>query len=227
MSSAKRIFFFLVFSPQILCGCSVWKTIAQRREKRFPRMIVLPFACENGGIGSKITGSLVENVDRRIEAFDEEKFELLLSSISRNRSLQANADPSKDPSLEPIISFSSAAFFRDLVNNEMFRTKVNIETRLDYAVAGSAREKKLSELEAGNLVTAETAEMKLLELKTGKILLAETFKQGSFEITAPDRIGSKFAAKVNKKLKEIRKQNQKIEKELERTMSLDRREYGR
>ena len=60
------------------------------------------------------------------------------------------------------------------------------------------------------------------EANEGAIKLARRwgarYKQGAFEIVAPERIGAKFASKVNKKLKAMRKQERKVQKELERSM---------
>ena len=74
------------------------------------------------------------------------------------------------------------------------------------------KEKKLSELEEGNLVTAESASLNLLDLKSGRMALTGAFKQGGFEIVAPERIGAKFADRVNRYFKELRKQRKRMSK---------------
>lgn len=228
-----RFILLLLLLPQLFCGCSVWKKIMTREKKVLPKMLVLPFACENDEIGKTIAKGFMENMDKNIAVLDQKEFENLLSSISlRNKILVGGTTEAKLPgnttdfaSLRNteqrpklVISFSTSAFFKTLLIEESFRTKVRLETGLDYVVSGRAKEKILEELEAGNLKTAETAEMKLLELKSGEILSEEIFKQGLFEIVAPDRIGSKFAAKVKKKLKEIRKQAGKKEESYKKSL---------
>lgn len=242
-SGRGKVFLCLVLC--VLSGCSAIRNLT--REKKLPRMLVLPFACncETPDLGDKMTLGFVEEIDKgMLQVFDAPEFELLLSSISRlnqeskmKRAAQdlppADSQDSKEetPSttpnasnsaqeekVEPIFAFSTATFFRDVSLNEFFRTKVRLETGLAYIVKGSAKEQKLSALEVGNLQTAETAEVKMIELEKGTVLFSDNFKQGSFEVVAPDRIGSKFAAKINKKLKAMRKQEKKIQKELDRKM---------
>lgn len=100
-------------------------------------------------------------------------------------------------------------FARVMLVSEDNRVRFYNQSGVEFLVFGSAKEKKLDALEAGNIETAETADMKLVSLKTGETLLESGFQQGFFEIVTPDRIGGKFADKINRKFKEMRKAEKK------------------
>ena len=147
---AGKVFLCLVLALHVLSGCSALKSITRKKEKKLPRMLVLPFACncENGEIGEKMTEGFIGKLDKGTQVFDAPEFELLLSSISRlnhQRKMSRAADelppadsqkeslPPPDPEperVEPLISFSTSTFFRDVSLNEFFRTKVRLETGL-------------------------------------------------------------------------------------------------
>lgn len=238
MSSIKRngiLAFCALFAASVLCGCALSRWVKKKKKEKLerPRIVVLNFSCESSKVGDEITKGLVENVAGKVIVLDQEEFQVLLSSITRQKDAMREADaemkkfrddvPEDLAELilgksaagsvyEPIV-FSSATFFRDLVRDNEFRSKVLNDARVHYVVSGSARYKRLGTLETGNLETAETASMKVLDLNRGFIMMDENFKQGFFEIIAPGRIGKKFAFRVNRELKQMRKEDKRRKKE--------------
>lgn len=191
-------------------GCSILKVITGRKEKpAVPRVLVLGINCENQEIAGKIMEGILANITSSVESFDPAGFDLLISSITRKRARLPHPPSGQPPvyenGLAPVIDFSSSTFYSKLEKSQYFRTKINLEVDLDYVVVGEAKERKLSELEEGNLVTAETASIKMLALHDGSFPVKTDFKQGFFEIVAPDRIGGKLAERINKYLKTVRK----------------------
>src|SRR3972149_1625879 len=81
-----RIIGILVF-VQVFSGCFAWRMVTRKKVKKAPprmtRMFVMDFSCDNGEVGSKISKSFLESLDRKVEVFDQPQFELLLSSIAR------------------------------------------------------------------------------------------------------------------------------------------------
>lgn len=219
----KSILYSVIIS-QILCGCFATKIIVKLLEKKVPpKIVVLPILCENSETGEKITKGLVENIDKKVEALDQKNFKLFLASYSIHIEEYLPAEISTSPFEVPVgtltqISPTLKYFSKELFEKAEIRGRFYLESGINYLVVGQAKEQKWGPLEIENIKTAEKAEFKLLELKSGRILLEENFKQGSFEIVAPERIGSKFASKINKKLKQIRKQARKIEKASRKTV---------
>lgn len=166
-------------------------------------MLVLNIQCENLEISEKITKGLVENIEKKIEVLGEKEFALTFSTR-----LLAMADYFPSGSF-PLY----AKLGRDLFKKQEVRTKFYFEAGVDYLVKGEAKEKKWGKLQTEYIKTAETAELKFLDLKTGAVLLEEKFEQGLFEIVAPERIGAKFAGKINKRLSQLKKQQKKEERE--------------
>jgi hypothetical protein len=209
MFDSKGVVSLLIFSAA-LSGCSVLRMITGRREKpALPRVLVLGVACGNQEIADKISEGILANITSKVESFDPAGFELLISSITHKKAglppPPYGQPPVYENGLVPAIDFSSSTFYGKLEKSQYYRTKVNLEVDLDYVVLGEAREKKLTELEEDNLVTAETASIKMLALRDGSFPVKAGFKQGFFEIVAPDRIGGKLADRINKYLKTVRK----------------------
>ncbi|OGR97348.1 MAG: hypothetical protein A2902_00475 [Elusimicrobia bacterium RIFCSPLOWO2_01_FULL_64_13] len=123
------------------------------------------------------------------------------------------------PRDEPPVEFNQDNFFGELLRKKAFRDAVRRQTGLDYVAAGTAREEKRDAMDGENLKTAETASVKVLELESGSIFLEENFKQGLFEIVAPDRIGKKFAVRLNKEIKDLGKYEKKKAKEEKKAAS--------
>ena len=185
----------------LFSGCALWKKIIGRGEKPvLPRVLVLKIDCDNPEIGNKILVGILANLTPKVESFNSDQFELLISSITRKK---AASQLSK--TLVPVIDFSRETFYSQLEKSQYFRSKINLAVDLDYVVVGQAKEKALSELEEDNLLTAETASLKMLSLHDGSFPVKADFKQGFFEIVAPDRIGFKLAKPINKYLKTVRK----------------------
>ncbi|OGR89128.1 MAG: hypothetical protein A3A86_05740 [Elusimicrobia bacterium RIFCSPLOWO2_01_FULL_60_11] len=194
----------IAVSCVVLSGCSVLNMFGGKKEKpAVPRVLVMGVECGNAEIGDLIAKGLLSNVTPSVESFDSAGFEVLISCITLKRRAEA-----------PVIDFSSSTFYGKLEKSQYFRTKINLEVDLDYVIVGEAKEKKLSDLEEGNLVTAQTAGIKMLSLHDGSFPVKADFKQGIFEIVAPDRIGAKLADKVNKYLKTVRKAAKKEAKAL-------------
>ncbi len=184
----------------LLSGCFAWKALTRKREKETPpKMLVFPFISNDQEIGNKITQSLIESVDSKVEVLDLQKFKLLLSSTSLSMDIYL-------PANIPASALTQENFFKEVINKTESRNEFYKDTGIDYVVMGKAKKMTLTELEIGNLETAESAQMQFVEVKNGGILLDEKFKQGLFEVVAPDRIGAAFASKVNKKIKAIRKE---------------------
>lgn len=180
------------------------KRIFKKKEKvALPIMLVLTVECSDLEIREKITKGLIENIEKKIEVLGEREFALTLGTPPIS---MEDYFPSASLPLYQKLS-------RDLFRKQEVRTKFYFESGVEYLVKAEAKEKKWGELETGRIKTAETAELKLLEIKSGNVLLEENFKQGGFEIVAPERIGSKFASKVNKRLNQLRKERKKEEKE--------------
>ncbi len=201
-----------------LCGFSVF---GKKKDKEIPpRLLLLGIQGDNADIAGKIGEGVLSNITPKVEAFGPAGFELLISSITRKRAglpLAASSDNSAPPSdLKPVIDFSSSTFYSQLSKSQYFRTKVNLETGLDYVVIGEAKEQKLSELEQGNLLTAETASIKMMDLKSGEFVVKDQFKQGLLEIVAPERIGIKLAGRINKYLATVRKEEKRESKQLQK-----------
>jgi len=202
----------------VFSGCSVLnlntlKRLIGRGEKpALPRVLVLGINCKNQEIANKILKGILTNITPKVESFDSAGFELLISSITHKKAglpppipPLAGQLPRYEKGLVPVIDFSSSTFYGQLEKSQYFRSKINLEVDLDYVVVGEAKEKELSELEEDNLVTAETASLKMISLHDGSFPVKTDFKQGFFEIVAPDRIGSKLAQPINKHLKTVRK----------------------
>ncbi|OGR78240.1 MAG: hypothetical protein A3I11_01635 [Elusimicrobia bacterium RIFCSPLOWO2_02_FULL_39_32] len=191
---------FLTFS-----GCFSRKGIKKVKvEKIVPRMIVLPFDCAELTVEEKMTKGFIENIHEKVIVLDSEKLQFYLTT----RSVHMDE-----------IDLSSSSItksFNRVLRNEAVLKRFFEQSQIQYLVMGKAKEKLLGELEIGNLITAETAQMKLIGFQRGEVLLEESFKQGLLEVVAPERIGSKFAAKVNKKLKKIWKEERRKEKQLKK-----------
>jgi len=184
----------------LLSGCAVVKKVKSRRRRLIPpRVLVLKVECDNPAVGSAIADGLLDNITKKVEAFNSEGYELIISSITRRKQKYSESE------VPPVINFSSATFYAQLEKSQYFRTQVLLETDLDYVIVGKAKEKDLSDLEFGNLITAETASVRMMELKTGRFVVTQSFKQGYFEVVAPERIGKKFTPRINKFLSRIRK----------------------
>lgn len=185
-------------------GCGWFKKITKKKEKpALPKMLVLTIQCEDLEVSEKITKGLIENIEKKIEVVGEKDFAMTLGT--------------RPIAMEDYFPSGSFPLFqklsRDLFRKQEVRTKFYFEAGVDFLAKGEAKEKKWGELETGFVKTAETAELKFLDLKTGTVLLEERFEQGLFEIVAPERIGTKFAGKINKRLNQLRKQQKKEQKE--------------
>lgn len=212
-------------------GCAFPKFFTKRQEMKVQVLLALPFYCENYQVAEEITKNFKETLNKKTEVVDLKGFDSYLSShpirmpeyfpdsVKKSSGAASFSSP-KNITVSTSSAMGSSLFeklINDLFEKEEVREKFYRESGIDYIVIGKAKEKELTELEYGNLVTAETAEMKLLELRTGEILLDESFKQGVFEIVAPDRIGKKMASKVNGKLNQIRKEEKRAVKRREQT----------
>lgn len=207
ISKTKPIVIFSVVFILFLTssGCFSRKGLKKIKvEKIVPRMIVLPFDCRELTVEEKMTQGFIENLNKKVEVLDYEKFKFYLTT----RSVQiAEIDFS---------THSLVKSFNRILRDETLLKSFFDQTQIQYLMMGKAKEKLLSDLEISNLITAQTAQMKLIGLETGVVLLEESFKQGLFEVVAPERIGSKFADKANKKLKKIWKAERRKEKELKK-----------
>jgi TolB-like protein len=176
-------------------GCALLQQMTASRPKpRVPVVLVLPFKCENSEVAGKITQGFVENLTgKKAEGMDLAKYELVLAS---------NALLMKGTTDWVEINDSSSTFFSRLSRDEDLRRAVVRQAGVDYVVGGSAMEQKWSEIDMANIATAESAEFIFFDLRAGKMECYGEFKQGIFEIVAPDRIGSKLASQVIKYLKE-------------------------
>ncbi len=216
----SKLAVFGLLGVLVFSGCSLIKTMMGKGEKKsIPRILVLGVKCAaNQEIGDQIADGILANMTPKVESFSAFGYELLISSITRKKAglppPSGTYIPPYDEKTKPAIEFSSSTFYKDLTKSQYYRTKVILETGLDYVVTGEAKEQNLSELEVGNLVTAESAQIKLMELRTGEFVVEDTFKQGLFEIVAPDRIGIKLAGKINKYFSSVRKAEKKEAKEL-------------
>ena len=174
-------------------GCaslnSLWQGVPKPQKAI---LFFLPFACENQKIADEISKGFEENLSQKVELLKLDNFGSYISS----HSVQVPGYIEKGQvQLENLIN--------DLFKKDDVRELFAEKTGIDYLVVGKAKEQKQTELELGNVVTAETAEVRMLELRTGEILLDEGFKQGLFEIVTPDRIGKKLALKVNLRLDQV------------------------
>lgn len=203
-----------------LCGCAALNSVQSflGKDSRFrPVLLVLPVTCENNKIGEDITLGLIGNIGGGAEVLDVKKFEVYLTSRAMAlgkpaTALSLSSGPVPPAELPP----SAAELLEDVRKSEKARRRLREQSGIHYLVFGKAKEKNLSELEINNLVTAETAEMKLIDLGEDEVLSHEFFKQGFFEIVAPDRIGGKFASIINRKLKQINKDRKNARKEKKR-----------
>lgn len=235
----NRIFLYVGwFSVSIFLftGCAMWKKMTKKKPKPIlPKMLVAPFLCDNGEIGDMITKRFVENINKNIMVMDYQQYQVYLTSRAAIKELESKSQITESVSTASAVMESKSTpvpkmlesettgqifsfmdrLSQDLFKSEDARTKFYQENEIDYFVIGKAKEKVLTELELGNIKTAETAEMKLLEIKTGQTLVDESFQQGYFEIVAPDRIGKKFAKRVNDKFKQMKKEV-KIKKKKEK-----------
>ena len=226
---------------QFLGGCATIKKITAPEKKILPRMLVFPFKCTNNLVAVKINEGFMDQITRNVESFDMTGFASFLSShpvnmpgyiemeISSGSAVSTGSSTFIMPGIpragtltKPLtmsvgtmtqITPEIEQFAKDLFKKDDVRSEFYRQSKIDYCVAGTANEQRLSELEAGNLITAENAEMRLLDLKTGDILLEANFKQGMFEIVAPERIGSQFASKVTRKLWIMKKDEKQKVKE--------------
>lgn len=209
------------------CGCDTMhmamKKIANpdyKEEKVLPKILVFPFEIENAGLTEKITKGFVGELNKDLEILDSQKFQASLTTHPVRMSPYfpppvSTATPNvESPVFVPKIPISTISILSppmqqlavDLFKKEDVRAKFYQESKIDYFVTGRGKEQERGDLEAAIVNTAETVQMKLLDLKSGELLLEENFKQGSFEIVAPDRIGSKLASKVNQRLRELWKE---------------------
>ncbi len=236
MTKWMRSFSFLIailVASQVLCGCFGSRRAAVNKyqpRKVIPRILVLPFACPNSEISKKMTEGFVDDINKKIPVITEDKFEIHVTSMARMAALRKlsldggrERDRDRDREREPepekpdfLVAFSSNSFFREVARKEAWRNKLYLDYDVYYVVLGAAREKKLSSLEMGNLVTADSADIRILDVKTGQIFLEDYFRQGDFQVLAPDHIGSKFADKFNKKYKQVLKDAAKKEKEFKK-----------
>ena len=221
--------YFLIFSIFILSGCAVLKNFTSSTNSiERTQLLFLPFYCENAKVGLEISKGFTTKINKNFELIQMNKFKAYISSHPIDLPDYFPAGSSIFISVSTGAHSSDSPFERlmnDLFYKEDVREKFFMQSGIDYLVIGKAKEQDLSDLQFGNLVTAETAEMKLLELKTGELLVEDTFKQGLFEIVAPDRIGSKFAVKVNDKLNQLKKEVRTAEKQERRLRKYERMGY--
>ncbi len=116
------------------------------------------------------------------------------------------------PPFEPPNEASYSKLVADLFRKRAAREQFYKTTEIEYVAIGRAKEKKLSALEAGNLITLQTADIKIMDVKTGEIIVDDSFKQGIFEVVAAERVGKKLANKVIDKFKEIAKDDKRQRK---------------
>ncbi len=235
--SLKTLFIAVIFMP-LISGCGAFRVLKKmttpKPKPELPAMWVMPITCENGDISKKLTEGFIENIPKKIQVMDTRNYEMYLTSrITRfeMEKIRYAQEEGTAASTQPItlkiepIKLSSSSF-RDIINTvsgkEEDRIKFYHESGLDYLVFGKAKEKELDELELGNLLTAETAELKCISLKTGEFWIDEQFKQGMFEVVAPDRIGKKFAQIFEKKLKKTDKAAKKAEKLRRKRLKLEK-----
>jgi len=214
-----RFILVCLISAALFSACAVANKMMGKGEKpALPRVLVLGLESDNSEIADKITLGLLTNLTTKVESFDPARYELLISCITYRRANlpppPQGVGPTYTETFKPVVDFSSSTFYSQLEKSQYFRTKVYLETDLDYVVTGQAKEQERSELEQDIIVTAKTASVKMLSLHDGSFPVKTEFKQGFFEIVAPDRIGSKLADRINNYLKTVRKTEKREAKQL-------------
>lgn len=190
---------------------------AKKQVPVIPKMLVFPVDCDcpTQEIGTDITKGFVESMPKKMQVFNLQEFEKYLSSrtVTLDQILTAvKTDAGSTPGEIP----SYSTLVRDLLTKSKARASFYQLTEIDYLVVGRAKEKVLTGLEEGNLRTAQTADIKMMDLKTGEILVDESFRQGRFEVVAPNRIGYKLANQVDSKLDQIKKEQKQKAKDEKR-----------
>lgn len=73
----------LILLPYLMSGCFAWKIVTKKKvKKEVPKILVLPFPCENSGIGDQITQGLISGLTKKLDRLDVQNFQSLLSSRS-------------------------------------------------------------------------------------------------------------------------------------------------
>jgi hypothetical protein len=207
-----------------LPGCTALNKVLGRGPKpKLPAILVLPFTCDNKEIGAAITKGFKDEITTRLEILDPGSFRLYIATQNARVSqklpgftplpgipqISSSAAPSSDELAPPAPKGPSPdELLQGLPNDSQARRRLRKESGVAYLVAGQAKEQVQTELEAGNIKTAATASVRVWDLETNELLSEEAFKQGFFEIVVPERIGSKLAERVNRRFKEIRREDQ-------------------
>jgi hypothetical protein len=184
-----------------------------------PKLLVLPFVCDSPEIGVAVAKGFKREVTSKIEALDPASFQLFLATRSAQSqmlpgfaslpgvpALSSASVPSNSNGAPPALS--AAELLSDLPQSAQARRRLHKDGGIAYLVAGQAKQQIWSELEAANIKTAATASIRVWDLETDELLSEETFQQGGFEIVAPERIGAKLADRVNRRLNDIRREDE-------------------
>lgn len=200
----------------LLPGClAVNQMLGRAPKPEQPRMLILPFSCDDAELGATITQGFTKEITSKVDLLDPASFQLYLATHSaRAQALPGFASLPGVPALSsgPAPSgqpqaLSASDLLSGLPQSAEARRRLYKDGGVAYLAAGEAREQVWSELESGYIKTAATASVRVWDLETDELLSEEIFKQGSFEIVAPDRIGAKLADRVNRRLREVRQQN--------------------
>ncbi len=229
---------FAVFLGAMFSGCGGVKSMLKKKEAlQKPQMFVFPFDCDcvEVTLSSSVTTGFMKGLPESVEPLDLQGFESYLTTAgvtmadvtgeappTAPSAPAESLDPSAPPPMAepaPPVSINYSVLVANLFTKRAARERFHKTTGIEYLVIGRAKERKLSSLEAGNLITVQTADIKVMDAKTGEIIVDDSFKQGGFEIVAADRVGKKLAAKVIDKFKEIAKdakRQRKLEKQREK-----------
>lgn len=212
-----------------------WLTGVEEEERK-PILLFLPITCDNAEVATKINEGFEDAIHSKTERMNLDEFDIYLSSFSIDIPLHLYPVKKKSVGLtdklvaqDPILGGQAQVEvkeeesvpdvdIRDFLTQRLrkdpaFQRAFYEKGGVRFFGLGQSKEMVLTELEFGNLQTAETASIEIWDLKQSELILNESFRQRGFEIVAPERIGKKLALEINKVFSEIYRKEERQAKE--------------